>query len=135
MQTDLFIIRTPLQYAKRELLDWKIIFKHMRNKIYTLWSYYNAIDLVDGEALYEIEEWGVILHSIVLYCMVMRGGVSSSGAFIFRVPNLHNLLGLRTEDIPTPSEPGFPYTLRFYAFPLDHFRLKSFWLSLQKSRW
>ena len=112
MQTDLFIIRTPLQYAKRELLDWKIIFKHMRNKIYTLWSYYNAIDLVDGEALYEIEEWGVILHSIVLYCMVMRGGVSSSGAFIFRVPNLHNLLGLRTEDIPTPSEPGFPYTLR-----------------------
>ena len=27
MQTDLFIIRTPLQYAKRELLDWKIIFQ------------------------------------------------------------------------------------------------------------
>ena len=55
MQTDLFIIRTPLQYAKRELLDWKIIFKHMRNKIYTLWSYYNAIDLVDGEALHYVQ--------------------------------------------------------------------------------
>ena len=61
----------------------RLFSKHLRNKIYVLLSYDNAIDLVDGVALYEIEEWGMILHSIVLYRVAEVGRLSASAKNTF----------------------------------------------------
>ena len=56
MQTDLFIIRTPLQYAKGELLDWKIIFQTQK---FTLCDH-TTMQLI----------WWMVKH-----CMKLKSGV------------------------------------------------------------